>query len=433
MASKDKVFERRNKILTELESGPVSVIQIAEIVGVSRRTVESDVKALKAIGTEIEIKNDIITLKKRGEVVKESTVKDIRAISILMLLGENINGLTKMEIEDELLYDIIYDLSNRKERRRKESTSYSELINKKDAAFRKRVEEDLKRLVEQKKINKVGNRYFIAMNSPVQISLSDRNLDAIYKELVNNCDQNTFGDILFQITRKVYDAIELKLHGEEIRKIDNIILQNEKSCYDNYENVLKQLFSVNYKGKRIKIKGYNRYKKPINDMIISIGIIVFISEEGSFYVIGKTDNDYQRDAQETKNWKKHYSLVKLSRVEKIEENVQDNFEYGKEEYVNICKEMYKSSVENSFNVTLEYRNSPRNQKKVRRFEQDRDTFVIKDIRSDVIVCTDRVRGTYDYKRFLRKEGNDVMVTYPPFLVSDMADSAKRIIKRYNDE
>lgn len=433
MASKDKVFERRNRILKELETGPISVSQMADVIGISRRSVESDVKALKEVGNEIEIKKDIITLKKRIEVAKESSVIDIRAISILMLLGESINGLTKTEIEDELLYDIIYDLTHRKERRKKESTSYSEIISKKDDAFRKRVEEDLKRLVDQKKINKVDDRYFIAMNSPVQISLSDRNLDAIYKELVNNCDQNTFGDILFQITKKVYEAIELKLYGEEIRRVENIILQNEKSSYEKYEEVLKQLFSVDYKGKRIKIKSFNRYKKPIADMIISVGIIVFISEEGSFYIIGKTDNDYQKDEQEIKKWKKHYSLVKLSRVVTIEESIQNNVEYGNEEYVKLCNEMYKSSVENSFNVTLEYRNSSRNQKKVKSFEQDREPFVIKKIEDDIIECTDRVRGTHDYKRFLRKEGNEVTVTYPPFLVSEMADSAKKIIERYKDE
>ncbi len=433
MASKDKVYERRNRILTELEAGPISVMKMAEIMGTGRRTMESDIKALKESGTEIEIKKDIITLKKRGEVVKESTVMDIRALSIIMLLGESINGLTKSEIEDELLYDIIYDLTYRKERRKKETASYSELISKNDDAFRKRVEEDLKRLVEQKKINKVGDRYLVAMSTPVQISLSDRNLDAIYKEIVNNCDANAYGDILFQITKKVYDAIDLKLYGEEIHKVENIILQNEKSSYDKYEDVLKQLFLVDYKGKRIKIKSHNRYKKPLENMILSIGIIVFIAEEGIFYIIGKTDNDYQKDEQETRKWKKHYSLVKLSRIEQIQETEQVNYEYGKAEYEQLCKEMYKSSTENSFNVTLEYKYSSRNLKKVRRYEQDRETFNIKEIKNDIIICTDRVRGTHDYKRFLRKEGNEVMVTYPPFLVTEMAESAKRIIERYKDE
>ena len=433
MASKDKVFERRNRILTELEGGPVSIKALAETLGVKERSVESDIKALRESGSEIHIEKQIVTLKKRVEVTKESSAIDVRAVTIIMLLGESRNGLTKTEIEDGLLYDISYALKDRKDIRKKESASYEEAVSKNDDAFRKRVEEDLKRLVEQKKINKIGNKYFVAMNTPVQISLSDRNLDAIYRELVNNCDQNTYGDILFQITKKVYEAVDLKLYGKEIHKVDPIILQNEKNSYEKYENALKSLFAVDYKNKRIKIKRVDRRNNVIEGEVFSVGMIVFVAEDGNFYLMGKTDLDYEKDEKETKKWKKYYTPIKLSRVETIEEVDQSNKEYGKKEYEKICSEMYKFSIDNSFNVTLEYKNTPGNQKKVRKYSQNRETFVIKETTENKIICTDRVRGRYDYERFLRKEGNDVIVKYPNFIISDMAESAKKIIERYRNE
>ncbi len=419
-----KVTERRQRLLEVLEKKPCSIEQMAVILNTSRRTLETDIKELRKEGNEISVYKDVISLKQKKEVVIRSTPAIARQVKILMLLKNEPEGMTKQELQNAL------EEASR--------TEYSS-VKEQDAfreALRKRVESDLKDLLEKKKIymfeaDRMKDRslykekaYALSMNSNVMLRVTDRTLEQIYKELVDSSNTNTYGDILFQITKKIYDAIDSKLYGNEIERVEPIVLQNYKNEYRKYEEALKSLFSVNYKAKQLEVEYFNRYGELVTKQI-SIGTIVFLTEKGSFYLIGKGE-----EAEEERH--NNYISIEMSRVQKIRELLPENEEFGKIEYNKICEEMLNISAAQPLEICMEYRNTGENLKKVKEYAKQRSTFSFS-VNEDVIVCKDTIRGKHDFARFLRGEGNEVYVKSPKSIVYMMKESAEELITRYRDE
>ena len=266
--------------------------------------------------------------------------------------------------------------------------------------------------------------YSLSLDSNVMLRVTDRTLEQIYKDLVDNSNANTYGDILYQITKKIYDAIDSKLYGNEIERVEPIVLQNHKNEYRKYEEALKMLFSVNYKTKQLEVE-YSTGNDEIVTKQISVGAIVFLPEKGNFYLIGKGE-------EAEKEWYNKYISIEMSRAVKIRELLLENEEFGKKEYNKICEEMLNISAEQPFETCMEYRNTGENLKKVKEYAKQRSTFSFS-VNEDVIVCKDTIRGKHDFARFLRGEGNEVYVKAPESIVQMMIKSAEELIARYKDE
>lgn len=408
-----KVDERRGKLLEILQERNCSIPELVEILNASRRTIESDIKAFRDSDIEIEVKKDIVHLIKYASVVKKSSCSIVRQTKILMLLGNATDGMTKEEIVKEMKLAFRDEIKDEKR------------LDDIGDALRKRVDSDLKELIRQKKIfctEQKNPNYFLSLNSDIQMTFDEVGLESVYKELVNHCDINSYGDILFQITQKIYTAVDNKIYGDKIERIEPLVLQNQKNEYKKYESILNMLFTFNYKKKKIIVDYVDRYGLSTNKEI-GIGAIILLTSVGKFYLLGK---EKIKDAYD------RFVLIELSRIEKIQESEDENKEFGDEKYKRICDEMYKISIEKAMDVVYKYENTSENREWVKRQMKIRGA-LSSEYSNGFIICKDTIRGKDDFCKFIRGEGNNVFVVSPPGIVSTMKASAERILERYANE
>lgn len=404
MASKEQIVQRRNLLLECLEQNDVVMLEeLQEKLNAGKRTVLDDIQKLRMTGNIIEINRNQVTLMKKTDVIEHSSKAVMRRIHLLYKINKK--GSTKKELLKEILSEEECDLEIEEEKKR---------IDRK----RKNLEHDLKELQRQKMIILDKNKYFVNISIQLSENINDHFMIEIYNAIVNNGDGTAYSDILNHIAQKLAEAMRYKLYEEPKEYVASIVLGANSKKDEKYEKNLKDLFNIPYKTHQIKIVFYNRNGK-VSEQILAVGKLVYLCDRGKSYIIGEEVN------------KELISIMDVSRIISIEVLEDINEKYNAPEFQKICEEMLLISIEQPQHIKVEFDNVYEIREEIKKLHENRTESKI-EIKDNVIIYYDVVRGMNDLAKFFRKYGNSCRVIEPKVLQRKMYDSACRLLERYGE-
>lgn len=397
--------ERRRKIWELLKNNnePLSIEYLSKKMKCSRRTIESDINAIRAGNKDkLIVKNDAVMLNANDDkgVVEESSTQLVRQAKILSLLMNANKGKTKKQIVENMYYCLNDNTDE-------ETENTISLDN-----YRRKIERDLKDLVNSNYLlfEKESKVYNISPKFR-QLLLSVDTSNAAIDKILSDTSIGVYSDILYGIAEK------LNRLQKDLSRVETKILQKKPVNFEDYEPNLEKLFFVDYKTKQIHIEFKTRRGKE-EDVIVSIGAIVFLVDEGNIYLICKnTDGEYP------------HRIIELSRVISMQNTEIESREYGSAEYKIMCEQMVRVSCDDAVQVkyTIVDVDSP---KGIIFMTNTKD---IKQTGDREYEVTDVIRGEYDFTKMARDAGNSIIVTSPKSIVKQMKRSANTIVNRYEIE
>lgn len=396
----DKETIRLLKMMEQLRKAGENGISIDELcnrLGVCRRTIQSDLKLLRdGSDAEIPVKKDVARLVTDNGVCQQSSEAIVRQAAILMYLMNSKGARTENEIYHHFRDTMEINLQKEKE------------IWK----IRKRVERDLAILIDEGALlfDQDTNEYSLSDNylpQKFQVSEIDDLIDGIFAETATG----VYRDILYGIAEKI------NRYQSELSKLDTKVMQAGPKKLSDYEKNLKTLFSLNYRTRQIYIDYTSGEGHEVN-AVVSLGMIVFLVDEGKIYLICKnTVGKYK------------YRIIELSRIVSMHNTEDITDEYGKPEYQEICRQMIRVSVGDPIDV--KFLRSAENAIEWSQFREN--SVVSKRADENTYEIIDTIRGEYDFMKMARRAGNDIVVTAPEEFVKNMKGSAITLIERYEKD
>lgn len=347
MASNQAIVERQKKLIALLESTSQgkSIKELCDTLNVSLRTINSDINELRKNGNIIYVKKGVVALQSKANVVVHSSKTTMRRVKLLMELSEQ-GRLNKKSFLDGLIKQ--YEEEEQEKEQRVSAGDIEKIRNeiiekkkKKADAMRKNIENDLKALVEEKMLRFDGETYISTWITPTNMYRSDKELKAIYERMMEQGWGEAYGDVLKEIAKKLFDAMQYKLLEEEHSYVDKIIYDKKQITAQETNEILQKLLKCHFDERQMKIHYVNRYGKA-KEACFSLGMIIYACDHAKIYLLGKDVNSKQD------------TIIDMSRVRDLEELPEKNEWYHAAIYEDIFYEMFKVSVEACYEVKVEF-------------------------------------------------------------------------------
>ena len=155
----------------------------------------------------------------------------------------------------------------------------------------------------------------------------------------------------------------------------------------------------------------------------AVGLVVYVSDKDRLYLIGK-----DKGSDES-------IILNTERIQKVSETKIKNDIYGSPEFIDIYNEMFSISVDEPFELKVEFQNTFNIYEKIKRMSAVRPNAVISLKANDektIVYYEEKVRGVEDVARWLRSFGRSVKVIKPYILKDRMKNSINRALANYGE-
>ncbi len=150
---------------------------------------------------------------------------------------------------------------------------------------------------------------------------------------------------------------------------------------------------------------------------IRIGMIVYVVETTRIYLMGKGPNE-------------QYSIIPLEQIIAVKVGERGNYCFHSSEFYQIYREMFQISAEDPIDVRVRFQNYTFIWDKIERLCSLRDTAEIV-IDGDETIYTDKIRGEWDFARYLRRFSKSAIVESPASLREKMMDTSRKVVEPYS--
>lgn len=411
--------ERRNQILTYLRNHEtVHRTKLMEQFSITKATLSTDLKALKALGNPIEtVSCGVIRLaipnKKPFESISESpsdcireilatiSGKTIRQWLILYLLNQSTVPLSRNRLERKYSTIVLGD---------ENSPAFLHCAFQK--ALHALVESGF---VEYLRHNneRPHDTYRLSTQAPVIWTINSTVLEQFYEK-----------QILYHQTTPV----QLTFKNFE-RKVDffvnNGISQSETPYYTHgrsnllpveEKQILIQLQMQPYQTNQLHVC-FRSGKEDVESVLFCTGLCVYSMDKNHFYLLGETSG------------KK--IILRMDRILSFKPTEETNYIYRSQEYQQIYNEMFSISIDDPVHVRIRFQRIYWIEKKVELLKSMRKKATLTSTEKE-LVYEDTIRGLQDFAGYLRRFGRSVIVDEPADLKEKMIFSAQRTISRYEE-
>ena len=155
----------------------------------------------------------------------------------------------------------------------------------------------------------------------------------------------------------------------------------------------------------------------------AVGLVVYVSDKDRLYLIGKDEGSEES------------IILNTERIHKVTETNIKNEIYGSPEFIDIYNEMFSISVDEPFELKVEFQNTFNIYEKIKRMSVVRPNAVISLKSNDektIVYYEEKVRGVEDVARWLRSFGSSVKVIKPSILKDRMKTSINRALANYGE-
>lgn len=403
LAAREQVYSRRKQILDCLSGKESwSVEELVRETGSGKRTLLSDIRALRQAGNVITIRKGTVLLESRTDVVSHASRAVLRRLLILARAGRK-EGISREELLQELRKTLPYYEEEQEQRRRFDTA-------------RKNLARDLEALMGEGAIYMEGDRYCASIETPVRVQMKDRSLLELYDMLMAGGSQTAYYPVLCRIAGKIEEVLQYKLYAESKEFVPSVLLRDSREDIRNYEQIIHKLFGLPFRTRKLRIQAVNRYGNPYHK-ILGLEQIVYLCHTGRLYLIGEEHGLSRR------------SIIESSRITDLAVTDLENTGYGNPQIRRICEEMLRVSVDDTHLAVIEFEDTQDIRDSLAGYLHTRKYASLTE-RDGKLVYTDTVRGIDDLARMIRKYGNACRVMEDDLLKRRMIESAKRIIERY---
>lgn len=403
LAAKELINNRRTQILKYLsKNNSYSIDELAQLTGVKKRTVLTDISFLRKGGNRIDIEKGMVTLKRKTDVVSHSSKSVMRKIRIITLINKN-KGATKKSLF-QIIRDSIGYYDDDKERKRKID------------AERKNFDHDLEALLAEKVICMEGDQYYTSISAPEVVQLEDKELLNIYDMLINNGDKAPYSLLLYRIAEKIEEVLQYKLYEEPKKYVKSVLLRDNRENIQKYEDIMNIMFGLPFKTKKLNVQAVNRYGNAYSK-VIAVEKIVYLCHSGKLYLMGE-EHGFQRR-----------SIIEFSRITNIESTDLKNTKYDNPQINRICEEMLNVSVDDLHTIVIKFDDIQDIRDSIARYMRERSHADVS-CRDGKLIYTDKIRGIDDMAKMIRQYGRSCEVIEDDLLKNKVIESAKKIIERY---
>ena len=242
-----------------------------------------------------------------------------------------------------------------------------------------------------------------------------------------------FPDVLKEIEDivTVFDDDDIYNIDEYYRNIG--IRGNQNSSIERMLNKLnkldfkKYLLNIEYNSAHASFKSVSSNKKNAkkkNSYKFAVGLIVYVSDKDRLYLLGKNKGSDK------------ILILNAEKIKNISEMKIKNDIYGLPEFVDIYNEMFSISVDEPFELKVEFQNRINIYEKIKRMSVIRPNAVISlkaNTEKTIIYYEKRVRGIEDVARWLRAFGRSAKVIKPDILRERMKTSIIKSLENYGEE
>lgn len=178
-------------------------------------------------------------------------------------------------------------------------------------------------------------------------------------------------------------------------------------------------------GKKTEEKsgGKSDKKNQIENHKFAVGLVVYVSDKDRLYLLGKDKGSNE------------CIILNTERIKKVSETKMKNNIYGSSEFIDIYHEMFSISVDEPFELKVEFQNTFNIYEKIKRMSAVRPNAVISLKSNDentIVYYEEKVRGVEDVARWLRSFGRSVKVIKPYILKDRMKSSIERALANYGE-
>jgi len=414
MASKQEIFERRQKIVEILkEKRAVAVEELMELSNAKKRTIMDDIAELRKQGIEIKVGNGMVSLPKETTAVaiEPSNHRIMRQVELLLLM-KNKESMTRRD-----LYKLCEKVLNPEQEY--EDRKEEEVQLEKDLAkdrFRKAFEEDIRQLCRKNILQYSEGKLRKTFDTPVSYKLTEKDIYALLNKVAIEKHGEAYSELLEQIEQKLNNDIVYKL-GEKHTFTDRVYTFEKKRSVD-FNKGMALFKRVPYRERLLKIR-YRTKSGAVLEKEIGVGALVYSEERAKLYLLAWTVENQQ------------FSIYNLETIVQVEKTEGKNEYFMCREICNIVDEMFVVSVEEPYEVELEVTNVYNTREKFERLCKKRKYGKIVGTEAAAVFrYQDRIRGLDDFARYIRGFGRACRVLAPEPLAEKIMASNDEIIKMY---
>jgi len=431
MASKTAIEQRRQNLVDALEkeANGLTYQELENILGKKKRTIDDDIKELRKNGFELEVANGVVKLLGKGQTVMHSSRDLVRKTKILMQLDQktvekNNNNLSVMlgRCTEEAFFE-------KKDRRDKTiekdleelaQTGYLIASESLGEPFLGKLTEPLKENFQTE--NKGKTKYRLGLKAPVNYYMEEREPQFFLELIKEYGEESVFSETLNDIKEQLIKNMQLKLfYGDIDLNSDSILVGNRNHLIFAMEKIIQKLNDCHFTDKWIEVDYAKKDNESIKRIVAS-GILVYSLDHGKLYLFAK---------EMTEGILKN-TILNTEKIIEIRELPKINVWYQAEEFQIIYDEMFSISVEDCYEVEVIFENIFNINEKLKRLSEKRK-YAKLSYKDEKLVYTDRIRGLYDFSKYLRGFGWACLATKPDVLVEQMYNSAKRVCQLYESD
>lgn len=406
MAKHNEIFERRKEILAFLKKEKeVHLQNIQEKLGIGKRTVLSDIAALRKCGNVIKINSDICRLELEADVSMNSSRAIARRLKIILLISEEKNGVTQEKLLKKVLEDTIIQGDE------------NDIIKKKETV-RKDFLNDIKHLIAENVIYIREKVIYTSISTSKIIKADDNYLLEIYEMLINYSKECSYNPILSNVMHKLEDVIRYKMYGEVFDEYQTYAVRNNRRNILAFERNIEKLFKYSFKDKSISITSRNRYGNEFTTDL-NVEKLIYLSDTGQVYIVGRELEYGNR------------MVIELQRVLDIKKLDFNNTIYNNAEINLICEEMIRISVEEPKEVKIVFDRKVNENMVFHNYISSRKNARM-NYSGDKVEYIDVIRGNDDFAKKMRIFGMECISIEDKELKERLLRSCKRMIQRYEE-
>lgn len=268
-------------------------------------------------------------------------------------------------------------------------------------------------------------KYYLTGNKiPLLIALEEEHIDTIHDQLTSISPGNPYYKQLQSVADKLA-LISTKGGYSDTSSSSYLVYGRQPSAYFSLNEQMQKLKACNYKDKVLRMTLNTKSAGTIT-LTVATGLILFSVEKDCLYLIGIKFDDAMGNEPEL-------LTVMIRNIVSIEETDFDNSFYNSPMFQKIQEEMFCVSVEEPFDVEIEFKNQFQIPRRINYLHRQRKQSSLEfDLERNVLIYKDRLRGKGDLKEYLRQYGSYAKVIKPEWLREEMKESAQKALQRYEE-
>lgn len=411
--------ERYTQMLYQLlkDKGELSVAQIQELLGISRKSVYNYIEELEARNVQLQTRAQGKT--KLYSLVEEAVeLGQYGAIDKnVMIVSSIVRALQKQPMtEKELIKAWGMDI-------RQDDGSFAE--NDYVGIKATQLHNLLATLTEARVLQWDGknNPYYPTGKLVPPLLKLQLDVDSFY-ELKDKLESITTGHPYYKQLHTVYEKMNFICDDEEYEN-DEVFLVQGKSYFrfQEVKPLVQRLIDANFANKIISFELTDKQGK-VTKKTFAVGMLVYAADKDKLYMFG-------RNANADGKIKGSATPIDVSKIDNVQEKEGANTIFGSQEYQDIYKEMLSVSIEPAEEVEVEFEHKFNNLAKLEQLKRQRPLAKLV-VKGDTIIYKDRVRGLADFANYLRTFGKRFRVVKPLKLRKIILNGIMRNLKLYEE-